>query len=63
MVYYSRVHKHPDFENNQGAYKGQRLVISEQNDAFFSYEAMHLGVFSDTGGAFQIQYSFKVEIA
>jgi len=38
------------------------VIISEQNDNFFNYEWLYLGIFSSTGATFQLGYSFKNEL-
>ena len=62
-IYHSRVHKYPDFENNQGFSSHSKLIINEPSgDPFFSFDYLYIGLFSATGGSFNVTVSFKTEI-
>ncbi|CDW77012.1 UNKNOWN [Stylonychia lemnae] len=61
-VYYSRIHKNPDYENNEGSSRGYKVIVNEYNDPIFQSENVYFGIFTDTGCTFQITYSFKHDI-
>jgi len=62
VVYYSKFHKHPDFEHNQGMSTASKIMIGTSAEAIFSNDYLYLGLFSSTGCSFTISCSFKHEL-